>query len=210
MLNFCTLFNTLDYLAKGIALYNSLEKTCPQFHLYIFAFDETTYKILTDSNLSNATIISLDDFENEKLLKVKKERSVAEYCWTCTPFTIKYCIEKFNLDHCTYLDADTFFYNDPAALIKEMAQDSVLITPHNYNSRYDQSAAAGIYCVQFTCFKNNAEGLKVLNWWARACLEWCYARYAKDGKMGDQVSSLDSWPYMFEGGAHLPGCRCGL
>jgi hypothetical protein len=196
MLNFCTLFNT-SYLAKGIALYNSLVKTCPEFHLYIFAFDDTTYKVLTDKNYPHATIISLHDFENEALLEVKKERSVAEYCWTCTPFTIKFCIETYNLDHCTYLDADTFFYNDPTLLIKEMGENSVLITPHNYHSRYDQSAASGIYCVQFTCFKNNNEGLKVLNWWAQACLKWCYARY-EDGKMGDQ-KYLDSWPYMFEG-----------
>lgn len=201
MLNFCTLFNT-GYLAKGIALYNSLSKTCPQFHLYILAFDETTYKVLTEKSFSNATIISLNNFENEDLLKVKKERSVAEYCWTCTPFTIKYCIEKFSLDHCTYLDADTFFYNDPTVLIKEMGKNSVLITPHNYHSKYDQSAAAGIYCVQFTCFKNDTKGSKVLNWWAQACLNWCYARY-EDGKMGDQ-KYLDSWPYMFEG-VHI--CR---
>src|SRR6185437_3291177 len=196
MLNFCTLFNTA-YLAKGIALYSSLEKACPQFHLYIFAFDQTAFKILTEKNFSNATIIPLNDFENEDLLKIKKERSVAEYCWTCTPFTIKYCLEKFDLDHCTYLDADTYFYDDPAVLINEMGQNSVLITPHNYHDRYDQSASAGIYCVQFTCFKNNAEGLKVLAWWAQACIKWCYARY-EDGKMGDQ-KYLDSWPYMFDG-----------
>lgn len=196
MLNFSTLFN-VNYLAKGITLYNSLVRTCPSFHLYIFAFDDVTYKILTEKNLSNATIVSLQQLENELLLGVKRERSVAEYCWTCTPFTIKYCIENFNLDNCTYIDADTFFYEDPTVLIKEMGNNSVLITPHNYHPKYDQSAVSGIYCVQFTTFKNTDAGMKVLNWWAQACLKWCYARY-EDGKMGDQ-KYLDSWPYMFEG-----------
>jgi hypothetical protein len=200
-LNFCTLFN-INYFAKGVALHGSLLKNCPDFNLYIFAFDDISYEILNEKNLPNTTIVSLKQFENESLLSVKKERNVAEYCWTCTPFTIKYCIENFNLDNCTYIDADTFFYEDPSILIKEMGDNSVLITPHNYHPKYDQRAVSGIYCVQFTTFKNNNAGTKVLNWWAQACLKWCYARY-EDGKMGDQMY-LDSWPYMFDG-VHI--CR---
>lgn len=196
MLNFCTLFNT-GYLAKGLALHRSLVAECPQFQLYIFAFDDNCYKILTEKKLISATIIALREFENEALLEVKKERSVAEYCWTCTPLTIEYCIQTYKLDHCTYLDADTFFYDDPTVLINEMGDNSVLITPHNYHILYDQRAESGIYCVQFITFKNTDEGMTVLNWWAGACLKWCYARY-EDGKMGDQ-KYLDSWPYMFNG-----------
>ena len=157
MLNFCTLFNT-GYLAKGLALYDSLIKECPAFRLYIFAFDEKTHLVLTGKKLAFATIISPAEFENEQLLAVKKDRSVGEYCWTCTSSTIKYCIQKFDIDHCTYLDADMYFYNDPGILIKEMGDNSVLITPHNYHPRYEQSAVAGIYCVQFITFKNKWVG----------------------------------------------------
>lgn len=195
-LNFTTLFN-INYTAKGLALHASLLKTCSNFHLYIFAFDDLSYKILTEKKLEHSTIIALHNFESEALLAVKQGRSVAEYCWTCTPHTIKYCIEKFNLDHCTYLDADIYFYQNPGLLIDEMGDNSVLITPHNYHHKYDASAISGIYCVQFTTFKNNQQGLTVLNWWAQACLNWCYARY-EDGKMGDQ-KYLDCWPYIFDG-----------
>ncbi|MFD2145601.1 glycosyl transferase [Mucilaginibacter antarcticus] len=113
------------------------------------------------------------------------------------PFTIKYCLDTYGLDHCTYLDADLQFYSNPKVLIDEMGDNSVLITPHNYHPKYDASAIAGIYCVQFLTIKNTTAGLKVLNWWAQACIKWCYARY-EDGKMGDQ-KYLDSWPYMFDG-----------
>ncbi|WP_205771921.1 glycosyl transferase [Mucilaginibacter terrenus] len=195
-LNFCTLFNTA-YLAKGIALYESLQQQCASFHLYIVAFDAKTYQILTELAYPDATIISLDQLENKELLAVKPGRSVAEYCWTCTPATVRYCIDNYNLDNCTYLDADLYFYSDPTTLIHDMGESSVLITPHNYHPAYDQSAAAGIYCVQFVTFKNTVDGNIVLNWWLQACLNWCYARY-EDGKMGDQ-KYLDSWPYMFNG-----------
>ena len=195
-LNFTTLFN-INYLAKGLALHASLLKNCHEFHLYIFAFDDASYTILTKKNLANVTVIPLKDFETEELLKVKKERSVAEYCWTCTPFSIKYCLETLNLTHCTYLDADLYFYKDPSGLINDMGDNSVLITPHNYYKNYNQSDTAGIYCVHVLTFKYTSDGNNVLDWWMQACLTWCYARY-EDGKMGDQ-KYLDSWPYMFDG-----------
>jgi hypothetical protein len=48
MLNFCTLFDK-NYLSRGIALYNSLAENCGEFHLYIFAFDETSGRILNEA-----------------------------------------------------------------------------------------------------------------------------------------------------------------
>ncbi|TDQ09250.1 glycosyl transferase [Pedobacter metabolipauper] len=190
MLKFCTLFNTA-YLSRGLAMYNSLEEQCADFHLYIFAFDHHCYDLLSGLNLPHATIVSLRQFENDRLLAVKKERSAGEYCWTCASSTIKYCIDTFNLDHCTYVDADLLFFNDPAVLLAEMGTKSVMITEHRYTKRYDQSITSGIYCVQFMTFKNTGEGMEVLNWWVEACLEWCFNRF-EDGKFGDQ-KYLDDW-----------------
>ena len=45
MNNFCTLFNS-SYLNRGLALYDSLKTNSKTFHLYIFAFDNLTEKIL--------------------------------------------------------------------------------------------------------------------------------------------------------------------
>lgn len=178
-------------------MHHSLLNTCEGFHLFIFAFDEAACQLLMAAKLQSTTIIPLSALENTLLLEVKPFRTMAEYCWTCTPFTIKYCLETFNLTNCTYLDADLYFYKNPASLITGMGDNSVLITPHNYYSAYDQSATAGIYCVQFITFKDTADGNLVLNWWAGACIKWCHSYY-EEGKMGDQ-KYLDSWPYMFNG-----------
>ncbi|GAB3927661.1 glycosyl transferase [Mucilaginibacter myungsuensis] len=180
-----------------MALHHSLLEVGADFHLYIVAFDDACFEALKEAGLAHTTVISLTELENNKLLAVKQGRSVAEYCWTCTPSTIRYCIDKFQLNACTYVDADLYFYKDPQLLIDEMDDNDVLITPHNYHPKYDQSALAGIYCVQFVPFKNTPNGNEVLNWWVNACLQWCYARH-EDGKMGDQ-KYLDSWPYMFDG-----------
>ena len=67
--------------------------------------------------LNKATIISLKEFEDEELLRIKPSRSIAEYCWTCTSSTILYVLEKYKVESCTYLDADLFFYSSPSPII---------------------------------------------------------------------------------------------
>jgi hypothetical protein len=205
--NFCTLFD-INYTSRGLALYRSLERHCLNFHLYIFAFDQISQEVLTDLNLEHATIISLNEFEDEELLRVKPTRSRGEYCWTCTSSTILYCLEKFNLPMCTYVDADIYFFSDPTPLFQEMSNKSVLITPHWYSPGYDQTKTSGIYCVQFIPIKNNELGMKVLRWWRNACLEWCYNR-VEEGKFGDQ-KYLDTWPEKFEGIHVLENRRGGV
>jgi len=193
--SYCTLFDS-NYLTRGLAMYESLDKCSDSFHLYIFAFDDRSCELLKRLNLKHVTVVSLLEFEDEILLKIKQERTAGEYCWTCTPSVIKHSIEKFNLDSCTYLDADLFFFSDPSVLIDEMKDKSVLITEHRYTPAYDQSATSGKYCVQFMTFKNNSDGMKVLDWWQQACNEWCYDRF-EDGKFGDQ-KYLDDWINKFD------------
>ncbi|MCC6690864.1 MAG: glycosyl transferase [Bacteroidia bacterium] len=195
-LNFCTLFNTA-YLSRGLALYHSLQNVSTNFHLYVFAFDDTCYNYLLNENLPQLTVVSLNDFEDAELLRIKPTRSPSEYCWTCTASTILYSIKKFNLSNCTYIDADLYFYSDPLSLINEATGKSIIISEHRYTAAYDQSVISGKYCVQFMYFKNNENGLKALNWWRNACIEWCYA-HVEDGKFGDQ-KYLDDWTTRFEG-----------
>jgi len=176
-------------------MYDSLKNNCDDFHLYIFAFDTLALDILLKLQLDNATIISLNEFENEDLLNIKETRTRAEYCWTCTSSVIDYVFDKFNVSSCTYLDADLFFYNSPGLLLNELGgEKSVLITEHRFSkfARIFEQKRAGRFCVQFITFTNIKESRAILKKWISQCIEWCYARY-EDGKFGDQ-KYLDSWP----------------
>ena len=196
MYNFCTLFDS-NYLSRGLAMYESLSRHCKDFHLYVFAFDSKTFEVLRKFNLSNTTIISLDQFEDKELLKVKKERSKVEYLWTCSSSIILYVLENYKVDNCTYLDADIYFFNSPNGLIDEVGNNSVIITKHRYTLKYDQSTTSGIYCVQFVFFRNDETGIKVLRWWRDTCIKWCYIT-TESGRFGDQ-KYLDDWPERFRG-----------
>ena len=187
---FCTLFNS-NYLDKGIALYNSLKKYCNNFKLYIFAFDDLTYDVLNDLNFPNVIVVHLSQIENEELLYVKKSRSSAEYCWTCTPATIMYVLKHFHESICTYLDADMFFYQDPSKIFDEMNNNSnsIIIVRHNFPKKREKlmNQIHGKYCVEFNTFKNNEKGMECLEWWRKSCLNEChYSRNPKD-TVGDQT-----------------------
>lgn len=194
-LNFVTLFNS-NYLSRGMVLYESLQKHCPDFKLFVIAFDDITYNYFQKFPQKNLTVISLSQFEDDKLLAVKPTRSAGEYCWTCTASTVLYVINTFNLDHCVYIDADMCFYSNPQLLFDEWGDKSVLITEHRYTPQYDQCAISGTYCVQFVGFKNDKDGMLALNYWRDSCIDWCYAR-AEDGKFGDQ-KYLDDWTTRFQ------------
>lgn len=196
MLNFCTLFDS-NYSVKGLSMYNSLYMHCKDFTLYVVTFDDILYGLLLKMKLSNLVVVKLSDFEDEQLLAVKDQRTRAEYCWTSTPSVILYFIEKYQLDHCTYLDADLYFFSNPKILVEEMGNNDVLITSHRYTPEYDKAKQSGKYCVQFMTFRNTENGINVLKWWRKACLNWCYSYY-EDGKFGDQMY-LDDWPERFQG-----------
>ena len=200
---FCTLFDS-NYLDKGITLYKSMEKHIPKFKLYVFAFDDKCYNILKRENYSHLIPISLEEFETPELLKVKKERTQAEYCWTCSPWVIKHVIEHYNEQICTYIDADMMFFSSPQPVFDEMHQKqcSTIIVPHRFRNDKEEKEAhdkVGSYCVEFNTFLNDKDGMEALNWWAERCLEWCY--YAVPGTTewyGDQ-KYLNVFPEKFDG-----------
>jgi hypothetical protein len=209
MLNFITLFDK-NYLSRGLALYQSLAEHCDNFLLYILAMDSETEEYLKKESADNRSIISLSQIEAfyPELAEIKKERKRNEYCWTLTPYSIQYAIKYYNLESCTYIDADILFYNDPKVLIEEAGNNSVIITEHRYTPEYDQTKISGKYCVQFMYFRNDVNGKEALEWWRQRCKEWCYEIY-EDGKLGDQ-KYLDDWITRFNG-VYVPhNIGCGI
>ena len=162
MVNFCTLFDS-NYLDKGIALYRSLDKVCDDFCLYIYCFDKKCQAILDQLELKHAKTIYYEEMETKELLAVKPSRSRAEYCWTCTPITIEYTLNKFSLENCTYIDSDLYFYSSPQIIFDEINEkkSDIAITPHRFcNDKYGHKLEErnGKYCVEFNFFRNNKNG----------------------------------------------------
>lgn len=201
MLIFCTLFDSY-YLDKGITLYRSLERCSSDFRLYIFCFDDKAHEILTDMELSHAVVIHHSEIEDEELLKLKKERSKAEYCWTCTPVIIEHVLKNYGEPNCTYIDSDLYFFGDPRILFDEIAEAkaNVVITEHRFKNSLNGRRLcrrSGKYCVEFNYFDQSHNAQKALTWWKEKCFEWCYHLYEPE-RMGDQ-KYLEKFPKLFQG-----------
>lgn len=212
MINFCTLFDSF-YLDKAMALYQSLENNIKEFRIYIVCFDKLSYDIVCSFGWEQATILPVEDIEDEQLLQLKKERSKAEYCWTCTPVIIEYVLEHFSVESCTYIDADLYFFSDPTPLFKEIegsGADAVIVE-HRFkkDKRYKKFVSrAGKYCVEFNYFCQTENSRKILHWWKEKCLEWCFYKIEPE-RMGDQ-KYLEKFPVLFEGVHELKHLGAGV
>lgn len=198
---YCTLFDS-NYLDKGIAMAQSLISNSSDCMLYIYAFDKRSYEILRDWDLKNTEIILFEDIITDELNQIRKQRSRAEFCWTCTPFIIEYTLQNFRVDNCTYVDADLYFFSNPEVLIQEMfeAKCSIQIVEHRfpaYRVYKRTEKKSGKYCVEFNTFLNNEEGRNVLSWWREQCFLCCTSDW-RTGKFGDQ-KYLDVWQEKFSG-----------
>lgn len=197
MRNFCTLFDK-NYLFKGLSLYRSLANECKDFMLHILCMDAITMDILSKMQLEKVAIISLEDFEDEELKRLKPGRSVAEYCWTCTPSLSLYVLSQNpEIDLITYLDSDIYFFSTPEPIFEELGDKSILIVEHRFAERHKCRVVNGIYNVEWVSFRRDANGLACLKRWREQCNEWCFNRL-EDGRMGDQ-KYLDEWPERYAG-----------
>lgn len=203
MEHYVTIFDSV-FMPQGLALYSSLVKHAEPFKLWVICVDDLAKEYLDQRALEGIETIALRDVETPDLLKVKTDRSRAEYCWTLTPFSPKFVFDRDpSVSRVTYLDADLFLLKNPKSIFTELdeSKKSVLITDHAYDPEYDHSASSGQYCVQFMTFRRDESGERVRQWWQDRCIEWCYAR-AENGKFGDQ-KYLDSWPKLFEQEVHV-------
>lgn len=198
----CTLFNSV-YMDKGIVLYQSLSEVSSDFILYVLCMDEKCYEVLAGLKYEHLVPIRLTDFENEQLLKAKNNRPFGQYCWTCTSSLIKYVLDTYQPEYCSYLDADMYFYSDPIVLIDELEKysASVSIIGHRFGW-YDKRLAkkVGRYCVECNTFKNDDNARTLLEIWINQCLEDC--SHKEDGiHWGDQKymdNWVDDYPYVIE------------
>lgn len=196
---FCTLFDR-NYLSRALALYHSLERQVGtgRFTLHALCMDDESLHVLTRLALPSMRPIALRDFEDPALLVAKENRSAIEYYWTCTPSLPLDVLRRApDAKVVTYVDADLYFYADPAPLFEEMGSGSVMIHEHRFPPRLAHYAANGIYNVGWVSFRRDATGLACATRWRDQCNEWCYYRLEGD-RLGDQ-KYLDTWTHDFPG-----------
>ena len=191
---YCTLFDS-NFLDRGLVLIKSLFRVDNKARLYVLCMDDLCYEVLSQENMEQLLLIKLSEFEDERLLSIKKKRSRGEYCWTCTAMEIKYVLTKFHEEMCTYIDADMKFYANPDILIQEMKDQGcvVQVVPHRFapdKKMKQRELMSGKYCVQFNTFTNDMRSMKLLDSWVEKCMNDCSMENGGDQKYIDTWSDI--------------------
>lgn len=195
---YLTTFFDSNYLPKALVTYQSLSRHHKNFVLYAFCFDNLSYEIIKGLNSPNFIPIPLRDFELEILKQqLPKKQKYYEYYWAYKAYVIKKTMMLSGADIVTYIDCDFRFFSSPETIFEEIRNSDVLLQPNNFSfEEVKQFIPVGYYCSCFESFRNNKNGLKILNWWHKQCIEWCHASF-EEGKFADQ-KYLDGWKIKFK------------
>jgi hypothetical protein len=192
---FCTLFDS-GYLIKGLAMIRSLMHWSPGAEIFVLCMNQKAQNVLEAMGIDGVHFIALDDIETPELLEAKKDRGVAEYCWTLSPCLPSYVFENHpEIDYLTYIDSDLLFYASPEPIYEEIGDKSIAIIEHRFSPRLMDRLVNGRFCVEWVSFRRDDEGMACLARWKAQCIEWCYYRL-EENRMGDQ-KYLDEWPALY-------------
>ena len=188
---FCTILSKTR-LYQGLALLTSLKRVMGEdFHLFIHCIDEETFTLLKKMKWKNSQLIPEKKLPN-RIVSLKNERKVHEYCWTLKPVICDYVLRKYPaVNRITYLDSDLYFWGDPRQVFKKQPDCSVLLSiEEKYSPRANQaiqqrSKITGRYNSGFISFKQDEIGRNAVRWWKEKCLENCRIDPA-EGLFGDQ------------------------
>lgn len=178
----------INYAVKGLAMIRSLLRQDPGSTVRVLCLDDEVLDLLAKLSIDGLIPARLSTIEagDEDLASARSNRSRVEYYWTLTPTVLLHFLEGMEPDEIlTYVDADMLFFSSTEPVFREMEGKSVLIHKHNFPPAYASFAANGEYNVGLVAFRNDREGIRVLDWWRERCNEWCYDR-CENGKMGDQ------------------------
>jgi hypothetical protein len=199
-MNHCCTYFDRGYLAQGLALWRSLARHDASAVLWVLALDGETVAVLRELGDPRLRVLPLEELlaADPELAAVRGERSRSEFIFTLTPCLVRHLWRtQPDLGPLTYLDADLYFFGDPAPIMQELGTGSVLVPPHRYPAWHDDAALYGRYNVGVLVFRPDANGRACIDWWRERCLESC-ALTADGTHYGDQ-KYLDEWPRLFSG-----------
>lgn len=145
-------------------------------------------------------ILRIQDLGDLQFEAAQSNRSHEEFCWTCASILSDFMVRRSEPGSIViYVDADLFFYSDPAVLLAEMGGDkNIMIHPHRYSAdKAIYEASSGIFNVGFVAFRASEEAKTCTARWRRQVLDLC-VKDPDRGLCGDQ-GYLNEWPSLYPG-----------
>jgi hypothetical protein len=195
---FLTFFDR-NYLARGIAMIDSLKGVEPSANIIVFALDNET-QVLLEQIYQDSLIILPPNYVSERwphLERLKTTRKHWEYIATRKAWLIYTVLQELeNNELLYYVDSDTLFYSSPAPAFRAMLNASIGISPHAFSPKHTSLSKFGRFNAGFLIVRKDKLGLTCMRDWAADCETWCYQEVV-DGKFMNQ-GYLTSWPSRYQ------------
>jgi hypothetical protein len=186
------------YLSRGLALLWSLRRHDSGATIWVLCLDDETHRVLSRLCLENVRLITLAALEraDPDLAAARGTRSLLEYYYTLTaPYLLHVLTRETKIDVLVYVDADLFFYTDPAPIYRTHLDAAILLDDHRYHPSRIGEYKYGRFNVGFMVFRDSRDRAESLRSWRAQCIEWCHD-YVDGDRYGDQ-KYLDDWPNRF-------------
>ena len=193
----------LRYLPKALSWAQSVKRHNPDWETHILLND---FVPGSASNWPGIDVVfPISHLEIPALHSWIFSHNVVELCTATKPFYSQHLLDR-GYEYVFYFDPDTYAYSDLEALVDEMAECEVLLTPHctqkamrdaeiHYNEM--SSLAHGVFNLGFVGFKRGKKAREVTDFWSRRLLRYCRDDHAR-GLFNDQ-KWFNHVPIFFEG-----------
>jgi hypothetical protein len=202
----------LRFLPQSLTLHRSLVTHATRFRMTVLCMDAASHRFLGRQNLPQVGLLDLAELEraDPALAATRRRGTWTEYCWTVTPALCCHVLERATDGApIIWIDADVEFARDPALLVDELGDGSVLLIPHRYHRAYPTAASAAYLAAHYgrfnggsLVFRADEQGLAAARLWRERTLVWCRHR-CEPGRYGNQLH-LDDFPQRFSRARVLP------
>jgi len=197
---YCTYFDSA-YLARGIAMLRSLRRQDPSSRILVLALDRLCARVLRRTFRGDVQVLEADVLHEAvpQLTAVCRHRSLWAYYATQKPALALYAMESRPRPGAViHIDADTWFFGDPAAMLEELGGASIGLSPHRFPAALQHLKKYGLYNAGWIYWRNDDTGRRCLADWRDDCLAWCEESAEADGRFMNQ-GYLNSWPERYSG-----------
>lgn len=196
---------SINYLAQALTLWQSLQKTNPEFRFVIGLMDRFTDKPELDlRKYGNPEIVLVEDIGIDDFAGMCQRYNITELNTAVKPYFASYFLAQHSeVQNVIYLDPDIIVYQPLTHLLESLSLNNIVITPHICSPYHDNKRLneedhcnSGVYNLGFIAMRRSAETSRFLSWWSDRLHTKCRMDF-KNGMFVDQLW-INLAPIFFE------------
>jgi hypothetical protein len=134
-----------------------------------------------------------------QLANLRDERTDWEFYATQKPVLALFILSgEPRPESLLFVDADTWFFSDPAPLFAELGEASIGLSPHRFPPDAQDLLKYGAFNAGCVYWRNDPQGLRCLEDWRSDCIACCDQEVRPDGRFMNQ-GYLTGWPERYRG-----------